>query len=156
MRYDVPVSTEAAGPLADRLGYLLKHAREALSARTGPALAPYGIDGRALAVLTVLAAGGAPMSQQEAAARLGVDRTTMVGLVDALEARGLVERVAHPEDRRKNVVRPTAAGRDTYAAALAASDEAERAFTAPLGEADAARLRSYLRILLGLGGPPET
>jgi DNA-binding MarR family transcriptional regulator len=42
-----------------------------------------------LAVLTVLAAGR-PLSQLEAARRLGVDRTTMIARVDALEAKGLV------------------------------------------------------------------
>ncbi|MEV6833778.1 MarR family transcriptional regulator [Streptomyces sp. NPDC051133] len=49
------------------------------------------MDARELAVLAVLAAGR-PLSQLQAARRLGVDRTTMVALVDALEGKGLVER----------------------------------------------------------------
>src|SRR6478735_2121459 len=97
-----------SNPLDNRLAYLLKHAREALAAHTGPALEPFDIDGRGLAVLTVLNAGPAPLSQQEAAARLNVDRTTMVALVDDLETKGLVDRTPHPGDRRKNVVTLTA------------------------------------------------
>lgn len=135
--------------LTDRLGYLLKHAREGLAAVSGPALSPYGIDGRALAVLTVLA-GQAPLSQQEAAGRLGVDRTTMVALIDGLEAKGLVERVTHPADRRKNVVRLTEPGRDTFTRALHASDEAERRFAAALTDDELAVLKHHLRRLLNL------
>src|SRR5262250_2140166 len=81
---------ELAGPppqLADRLAYLLKHAQLGLAGLTAEALAPFGVRGRELAVLTVLA-GQEPGSQQQAAQRLGVDRTTMVGLVDALEGKG--------------------------------------------------------------------
>jgi DNA-binding MarR family transcriptional regulator len=44
-----------------------------------------------LAVLLVLA-GREPASQRQAATRLGIDRTTMVALLDALENKGLVTR----------------------------------------------------------------
>ena len=103
--------------LADRLAYLLKHAQLGLAGLTAEALAPFGVSGRELAVLTVLA-GQEPGSQQQAAQRLGVDRTTMVGLVDALEAKGLVRRHAHAADRRRNVVELTEAGREILLAPL--------------------------------------
>src|ERR1044071_5902178 len=76
------------------------------------ALAPFGITGRQLAVLLAIDSQ-APLSQQEAAGRLGVDRTTMVALIDELEAKELVQRKQDPADRRKNVVALTAAGRAT-------------------------------------------
>ena len=107
----------AAGPppeLAGRLGYLLKHAQLALAELTAAALEPFGLTGRELAVLTVLA-GDEPASQQQAAQRLGVDRTTMVALVDVLEGKGLVRRHADAEDRRRNVVELTEKGRDSAA-----------------------------------------
>jgi DNA-binding MarR family transcriptional regulator len=133
------------GPeLTTRLGYLLKHARDRLADLTGPALAPYGIDGRQLAVLLVLA-GGEPASQHEAAQRLGIDRTTMVALLDGLEAKGLVARHPAAGDRRKNVVELTPGGRDTLRAATRASDEAESRFLAPLTTADGERLKEVLR-----------
>ena len=91
-----------------RLYPLLKHAQLQLTELIGPALAPYGIDGRELAVLNAIADDASP-SQQEVARGLGIDRTTMVAMVDALERKGLVKRNPHPADRRKNTVELTAA-----------------------------------------------
>jgi DNA-binding MarR family transcriptional regulator len=141
------MSIDADNPLADRMAYLLKHAREALAELTGPALEPFGIDGRSLAVLIVLD-GAAPLSQQQAAVRLGIDRTTMVALIDALEDKGLVVRTPYPADRRKNVVALTPSGRDTLERASVASRDAERRFLAPLSDAEAARLRASLQKLI--------
>lgn len=132
--------------LGTRLGYLLKHAQLRLAERAGPALSGFGLDARELAVLAVLAAGR-PLSQLEAARRLGVDRTTMVALVDALEGKGLVERRRSAEDRRRNVVELTERGGRVRADAEDARERAERAFLAPLGEEDAARLMKALRTL---------
>jgi DNA-binding MarR family transcriptional regulator len=137
-----------AAALADaRLGFLLKHAQLRFAVVAQAALQPYGIDGRELAVLSRLS-GPDPMSQQEAARQLGIDRTTMVALIDGLEGKHLVERHTDPGDRRKNIVELTAAGRETLAPATEAADEAERRFLGPLGEADAQRFKDVLRTLL--------
>lgn len=127
------MSDELPAELASRLGYLLKHAQQRLMQAAGPAMAPFGIDGRELAVLTVLAAGP-PLSQQEAADRLSIDRTTMVAHVDALEAKGLVIRQRSPQDRRRNIVQLTPSGEDCLRHAAKARDEVERKFLAPLGD----------------------
>ena len=140
-----------AGPseaLASRLGYLLKHAQQRLVQAAGPAMEPYGIDGRELAVLTVLAADY-PLSQHEAAERLGVDRTTMVALVDDLEAKGLVERHRSQQDRRKNIVQLTEAGTRCLDGAGRARDEVEREFLAPLGDELGRQFLRALQILAG-------
>lgn len=134
------------------LAYLLKHAQLQLAELTGPALAPFGISGRELAVLLTLA-GCEPASQQQAAQRLGVDRTTMVGLVDALEDKGLVARRPQEDDRRRNVVELTEAGRDTLRRAGEAAAQAERQFLAPLSPAAAAQFTESLRTLVP---PPAT
>lgn len=133
--------------LIDRLGYLFKHAQLRLSELTAAALEPYGVNGRELAVLLVLA-GGEPASQQQAAMRLGVDRTTMVALLDALEDKGLVTRHPHARDRRKNVVELTVVGRDTLDRATEAGEDAERRFLAPLSGPAARQLKDALRALI--------
>ncbi len=133
--------------LAERLGYLLKHAQQRLMQAAAPAMAQFGIDGRELAVLAVLGAA-VPLSQQDAAAQLGVDRTTMVALVDSLERKGLVERHRSAEDRRKNIVRLTQAGQRCLRGAGQARDAAERDFLAPLGPAEAARFVRALQVLV--------
>ncbi|MER5660138.1 MarR family winged helix-turn-helix transcriptional regulator [Streptomyces mirabilis] len=141
MRHVPPV------PLESRLGYLLKHAQQRLARASAEALAPFGIDGHELAVLAVLAAEY-PLSQVEVAGRLGVDRTTMVALVDGLEDQGLVERRRSPQDRRKNIVELTPEGRDCLDLAERARLEMERRFLDPLGEEAAAALVRALRILV--------
>ena len=146
---DLAGPADSGGPdgpppeLAGRLGYLLKHAQLGLAGLTAAALGPFGLTGRELAVLTVLASGE-PASQQQAAQRLGVDRTTMVALVDVLEDKGLVQRHAHAEDRRRNVVELTEKGRDRLHEAGEAAQEAERRFLAPLSRKDAQRLKAAL------------
>jgi DNA-binding MarR family transcriptional regulator len=144
---------ELAGPppeLAGRLAYLLKHAQLGLAELTAEALAPFGVSGRELAVLTVLAEQE-PGSQQQAAQRLGVDRTTMVSLVDALEAKGLVRRHPHAADRRRNVVELTEAGREILHRAGEASQDAERRFLAPLSPQTAGQLKAALLALIQPG-----
>jgi DNA-binding MarR family transcriptional regulator len=133
--------------LVDRLGYLLKHVQLRLTELTGKALAPYGITGRELAVLLVVA-GREPQSQQQIAARLGIDRTSMVAFLDVLEEKALVARRPDPKDRRRNVVVLTGTGEDTLREARRASDEAERQFLAPLDGPAAAELKNTLARLL--------
>ena len=141
-------STDGPGPeLSRRLGYLLKHAQLRMSELTAKSLTPYGVDGRELGVLLVLA-GREPASQQQAAQRLGIERTTMVALLDTLEGKGLVSRHPHADDRRRNVVELTEAGQDTLRRATEASDDAEREFLAPLSPQAARQLRDSLQTIV--------
>lgn len=139
--------------LSSRLGYLLKHAYLRLTEASARALAPHGIDGRELAVLAVLDAHD-ELSQLEAAGRLGIDRTTMVALLDALEDKELVERRRSSQDRRKNIVQLTPTGRERLHDAELARQETERSFLAPLSGTDAALLVRALQSLVG--APTQT
>ncbi|MGW0601011.1 MarR family winged helix-turn-helix transcriptional regulator [Streptomyces sp. NPDC002776] len=129
-----------------RLGHLLRLAQTKLARASAQALAPYGVDRHELAVLAVLS-GARPLSQVEAAGRLGVDRTTMVALIDGLEDHGLVARRRSTQDRRKNIVELTAAGEECYRQAELARRSAERSFLAPLDERTAATLLRALHQL---------
>jgi DNA-binding MarR family transcriptional regulator len=132
------------GPeLRARLTYLLKHALIELDGLHRELLDPIGIDARELAVLLLLESRE-PESQQQVGGRLGVDRTTMVDLLDALEGKGLVARRPDAADRRRNVVDLTPHGRATLRQATRASDEAERRLLAVLDADDAAELRALL------------
>jgi DNA-binding MarR family transcriptional regulator len=132
--------------LASRLGFLLKHAQLRLARAGATALGPFGIDGRELAVLVVLSAEY-PLSQLEAAGQLGIDRTTMVTLIDDLEHKGLVQRHRSPHDRRKNIVELTSAGQDCLQQGEQARAETERSFLAPLSDAEAGEFVRALQIL---------
>jgi DNA-binding MarR family transcriptional regulator len=134
------------GMATDRLGYLLKHVLAELTDAQARVLAPHGINGRDLAVLSAVASGE-PLSQLEVAARLRVDRTSIGDLLDGLEERGLVERRRSAEDRRRNVVVLTAQGESTFETAERVRLDLEREFLAPLAQPE--RFRSDLRLLLG-------
>jgi DNA-binding MarR family transcriptional regulator len=68
----------------------------------------------------------------------------MVGLVDGLEAKGLVARRADAGDRRRNVLELTGDGHTALARAVFASDEAERRLLAELDDAESTQLRTLL------------
>ncbi|MGY0021141.1 MarR family winged helix-turn-helix transcriptional regulator [Streptomyces sp. cg35] len=136
-----------ADVLTHRLGYLMKHAFLRLADLMGEALAPYDVHPKELGVLSVIAADGAERSQNELASAIGLDRTTMVAVIDGLEGKGLVERRRSDRDRRRNVVTLTETGTVCLREAEQARIEAEAAFLAPLDEDAARRLTVALRTL---------
>ena len=139
----MPNADDLGPQLSRRLTYLLKRAALELEDLHQQHLAPAGISARELAVLLLLDARE-PESQQQAARRLGVDRTTMVALVDGLEDKGLVARRPDAGDRRRNVVELTKTGEATLARATRASDAAEQQLLAGLSKAESAQLRDLL------------
>jgi DNA-binding MarR family transcriptional regulator len=77
------------------------------------------------------------------AKRLSADPPYVTLMVDDLEERGLVQRMAHPEDRRAKLVQLTAAGRAAAARADAILDEPP----AELLHVPAEDLATVLRVL---------
>jgi DNA-binding MarR family transcriptional regulator len=73
---------------------------------------------------------------------------TMTNRVDRLTARGLVERLPDPHDRRGVLVRLTPEGKATVDHAFEQLLEAERTFLAGLPDRDRAKLAGLLRTLL--------
>ncbi|UOX84490.1 MarR family transcriptional regulator [Amycolatopsis sp. FBCC-B4732] len=141
---------EAPPAVTRRLGYLLKHAQARLAELAEPLYEPLGVTGRQLALLALFG-DGPGRSQQDGAARLGVDRTTMVALVDELEAKGLVRREVAPGDRRKRLVTLTGDGERVREAGEAATRRAEALLLAPLAAEDAEGLRSALERVVRAG-----
>src|SRR3954451_17081748 len=135
----MPTADDLAAQLARRLAYLLKRAALELDDLHQQYLPPAGISARELALLLQLDARE-PESQQQAARRLGVVRTTMVALVDGLEDKALVARRPGAGDRRRNVVELTKTGEATLARATRASDAAEQQLLAGLSNAEAGQL----------------
>jgi DNA-binding MarR family transcriptional regulator len=143
----VPRRGQPPAEMADHLGYLLKHVQLRFSGLAAAALAPTGVSGREAAVLRA-ADSPQPLAQGEIARRMGIDRTTMVALIDDLQERGLVQRRQDPGDRRRNVVELTDAGQDITRRAAQAGEQAERAFLSPLSADEAQQLKKALRALL--------
>ncbi|MGW4243951.1 MarR family winged helix-turn-helix transcriptional regulator [Nocardia sp. NPDC004722] len=89
---DLPVDPNALGTLLYR-AHLLARAAANRAAR------PSGIELQHAGVLAAVADGHS-RTQRELGAALGIDKSTLVRIVDDLEHRGLVVRRRNPHDRR--------------------------------------------------------
>lgn len=136
---------------ARRLGALLYTAGEWAQATGNEALAPLGLQVRQWAILTLVREHG-PLSQQNAAAQVGVDRTTMVSLVDGLEDAGWLTRERNPDDRRAYALRLTPAGRSLQKRGEKALDKSADALFLRLSYEERATLRALLlKVIEGHG-----
>src|ERR1700733_10499693 len=90
-----------------RSSALLSHLARLIRMRSESELEPLGLRPRHLVALTVLRASGGVAGQQELAAELQVDRTNLVGLLNELEAEGLLLRRRASADRRRHIVELT-------------------------------------------------
>jgi len=111
------------------------------------ALEPMGLKARHYGVLTALAGEGSH-AQGDLGEKLAIDRTTMVGLVDELEALGLVERRRDPEDRRRYDLALTDAGKRKTSEAEVVAARVQDAVLAPLGDDEGRRLHEMLASIL--------
>ncbi len=120
------------------LSWVAAHARESYEV----VVAEVGLKPQHLGVLTQIRDG--PMIQSRLSDRLRVFKPVMVGLVNDLEAAGLVERRPHPTDRRAVEVHLLPAGLEVVQRVDALAEDASREFFAPLTEAERQTLHALL------------
>jgi DNA-binding MarR family transcriptional regulator len=133
--------------MADVAGFLLNEVARVIRERTAAAIEHHRVHPRQLGLLFLLRDAGAS-SQQQLGERLGMDRTTTMQLVAALEAAGLVARDDDPDDRRAYRLRLTARGRDVTAALFETVTEVERQTLKALKAAERQQLKVLLRKVL--------
>ncbi|MBE8522684.1 MarR family transcriptional regulator [Amycolatopsis sp. H6(2020)] len=134
----------------DDLGALCAGAGRSLAEAERPVLERHGLSMWQYVVLSALSAGAAP-SQLVLAQQIRYDKTRLIGLLDALEAEGLVVREPDPADRRARVVRLTREGIGRHAAVRAAIREVEERKLAGLAPETRRLLRSALAHLANSG-----
>ena len=127
-------------------GFLLNWLGTRSRERFMAVLEPHGIHPRDFGVMVVLARRPG-LTQQELADGANVDRSSLVAVLDGLEARGLAERRAHPEDRRKRAVHLTEDGKRTLAELQAEAREVGIELLEPLDREERAELQRLLRKL---------
>ncbi|MFM8610423.1 MAG: MarR family winged helix-turn-helix transcriptional regulator [Burkholderiaceae bacterium] len=88
------------------------------------------------------------IDQRTLAGLVGLDTSTLAGVVDRLEARGLLQRSASPDDRRVKLVSPTAAGQQALAALVPAMLRAQDRILAPLSAAERREFNRMLSVLV--------
>jgi MarR family transcriptional regulator, lower aerobic nicotinate degradation pathway regulator len=106
----VPEGISPDTALSEFAGQLFFRLWRASHTRIAQALEPIDMTPALFGLLNLLGSiEGA--NQQELGTAMGVDPSTMVALIDELEAKGLAKRQPHPKDRRARSVVLTAKGR---------------------------------------------
>lgn len=130
--------------LSQSTGLIVIQASDLFAEIFEAALKRYGLRAKEFAVLTAIQSMG-PQSQQQLAQTLGIDRTTMVSVIDVLERLDLVDRVRDAEDRRKYAVNLTGQGQELLQGDLArAMLESLDAFLSPLSPDERAQFHKLL------------
>lgn len=129
-----------------------RHWRRAVNAR----LQPFGLTEATWLPLVRVARAAQPMRQKDLAASLGLDGSSVVRLLDALETAGLLER-REGEDRRAKVLVLTRRGRTIVDRVEAVAREVRAAALGELPERDIATAFAVLehigRVLDGAEEP---
>jgi DNA-binding MarR family transcriptional regulator len=138
--------------------FLLKRLGFAAKERGFKAYEELGLHPYHYAILLALDQGGHE-TQGAIADALGYDRGQLVGLLDELEQRGLVERRRDPADRRRHTVHLTPSGNARLAELRSLASGLEDDFLAPLDDTQRAQLHDILLRLAGrhlrqCAGPP--
>ena len=132
--------------LDDRASFLLSSLGAQSARKFSERLAPLGVQPSHFGLLMHLVREDG-QSQQQLADLLGIHRNVMVGLVDDLERRGLVERRRHPADRRAHAIHLTASALKLLHDANRLADEQEAELFSGMSADDRARLIGLLKRL---------
>lgn len=133
------------GALAGLLGYRLRLAQQAVFRDYASSVGEVS-PGRAGILLLVESNPG--VTQSRLARAVHLDRSTMVGVIDKLEERGLIER-RRGEDRRTNGLWLTRAGRALLTRMKERIEQHERRVAARLTQAERGQLFALLEKLSG-------
>jgi len=131
------------GALADLLGYQLRRAQVAAYQNFANVLAGLNISPGQVGVLALVQANPG-INQTRVGNALGIDRSTLVAVIDRLEERDLVARTPSPTDRRSHALMLTEAGAGYLEKLLPRLDEHERQIAVGLGDRERSALIELL------------
>ena len=129
--------------MTERLGYLLGRAHLMHRSLAEHSLERLGLRAKEFGALLILVKEG-PMSQRSLGERQGVDRTTIVAVVDELERKDLVERRPSAHDRRAHDLRVTRKGGRVLTEAQDVVVRVEEEFLQPLSSTERRQFRKLL------------
>ncbi len=112
-------------------------------------LTPYDLTGSQFKILMVLYhTPEGSVRQTDIEAKFSMTNPTVTGLVQKLEAKGLVRRLPHPDDRRSKVLVLTARAAELKDTLLSLADSLEQQMTANLTADECALLAALLEKML--------
>jgi DNA-binding MarR family transcriptional regulator len=135
--------------IAENIGFLLAKAGTLSTDLFRSRLARYDVRPRHYSVLSVLHVHPEQCTQQFLAGCLEVEPSSVVGVVDDLEDRGLVERRRDPGDRRRNILVVTERGEALIADIQRVAADLEHDLLAGVPERRRRELRTLLINVLG-------
>ena len=152
-----PPAKDARARFAPLVSHVTREWRRAVDAR----LQAYGLTEATWLPLLRIARSETPMRQNELAASLSLDGSSVVRLLDALENSGLIERCEDRADRRAKSLVLTARGRRTVDQVERVSQEIRDAVLGEVPDEDLARSLHLLetvrdRLLSLADARPET
>jgi DNA-binding MarR family transcriptional regulator len=137
------------GVLRDLLGYGLRRAQVRAFQDFAVAMSPFEVSPGQLGVLLLVDAN--PGVNQSALARaMGLDRSTIVAVIDRLERRDLVSREPSPDDRRSHALVLTRTGRKFLSDVRPHLERHEARLAGDLSEAERKTLTSLLNRINGI------
>jgi len=125
---------EVRAGFAPLVSHVAREWRRALDRR----LQPFGLTEATWLPLLRISRSPTPMRQNELAASLSLDGSSVVRLLDALEKAGLVERREDESDRRAKSLALTHAGRKTVEKVEAVSQDVRSAVLGEISDAELA------------------
>lgn len=129
------------------LGYALFKTAMRMKTKMADLISPYGIIPAQIGIIMILKESG-PMNQMTLGESMGVDKATMVKLIDGLEEQKLIKRTTPPEDRRAKLISLTEKGIKVQGLLLEKSKNVEAEFLSPLNAAEKKAFRAILDKLL--------
>ena len=139
-----PAKALDRGVLEELLGYHLRRSQVAVFQDFAQAMDGFALTPGQFGVLALIQANPG-LSQSALGKAMGVDRSTVVAVIDRLETRGLVQRTVAANDRRSNALRLSAEGMRRFAAALKRIYGHEKQITKRLTAAERTQLLNLLR-----------
>lgn len=139
------------GMLTGLLGYHLRRAQAVVFSHFQETVGKEGLSPGQFGVL-VLIRENPGLSQSALAKGLGIERSTMVAVIDRLQDQGWVARTASRTDRRSNELALTGAGREVLARVSPMVEAHEREIAASLTPAEREALVGMLARIAGGAG----
>ena len=134
----------ALGPLPELFGYNLRRAQVAVFQSFQAAVSPHDITPGQYGVLVMIKENEG-LSQSDLGTAVGIDRSTMVAVIDRLESRGLVVRAPSPNDRRSYALRLSPEGEKLMDELTPRIQEHDQAMVGGLSAEEQAQLKDFLR-----------
>lgn len=141
-----PHGPVSLGTVEQLVSFQVRRAQAALTQGFQAKLRAYDLSLMQYAVLSVMQENPG-LSQTDLGNALGIDRSTMVAIIDRLQGRNLVYRESSPQDRRSYALILTAEGKALLRTIAPIVDAYEAEITSDLNEAERGQLLSLVQRL---------